>query len=226
MSNTPQTPDGFIVRVVTETAVPPASPPPLEKVKLAIELLRIVAWPALVLALVIVYRVPIRSVMESLATKFAEASKVTIGTLSLEIQEKARQIGSSELARQVGTLSPSAIQELLQTPQHGTMILLSTGEQDAVSTFALPSQSVLGALTELESKNMIRFREKLGSFMSFFRALPMRQIEGAPERTTYAPTRSLSDTEVKRLNGQGYELTDTGRKATEAIVQAVVEQLR
>jgi hypothetical protein len=32
--------------------------------------------------------------------------------------------------------------------------------------------------------------------------------------------------QVKRLGEEGYELTEAGRKAVEAIVQAVVEQIR
>ena len=54
----------------------------------------------------------------------------------------------------------------------------------------------------------------------------MKLTEGAPERITYSPTRTLTDDEGKRLREEGYELTDAGRKAVEAIVQAVVEQLR
>lgn len=196
----------------------------LDIAKLAIEALKGLAWPALVFLLVVIYHKPLRKVIESLSLKLYEAKKVSLGNLSLEIQERARELGNPDLAKQVGALSPLAVEELLRTQRDGQMILLSTYESQGKKEYGLPAPESMRALVELQQKNFIYFQEDLDMFLHDLRRLARSDTHGSSERIWYisASPDPLLD---NRLTSQGYHLTESGKKAANAILKAVVAQL-
>lgn len=58
--------------------------------------------------------------------KLEKADKANIGSLSWEIQQRAREQGGNDLARRVGTLSPAAIDALVNAPRYGGAGILSS----------------------------------------------------------------------------------------------------
>ena len=198
----------------------------IEVAKLVIEGVRALAWPVLVAVVLVVFNKPLREVVESFSTKFSQANKVSIGSLSLEVEAKAREAGNPELGRQVGSLTAQAVQQLLRTPVSGDMILLSTSEYQGKREYGLPSPEVMTALKELEKKEFLRFRKPLDPFLSELRRLPRSDTDRHdPERVWYLSSVAANTSDDRRFRDQGYSLTDKGKQAVDTIVRAVASQL-
>jgi len=196
----------------------------IEFLKLIIEGIQVLAWPILTVILVLMYNRPLRKMLDSLSSKFSEASKVSIGSLSLEVQAKAREAGNPKLAREVGTLSPPAIEQLLRTPRVGDMILLSTSDYQGNRNYGLPKLDEMNALRELEQKGFIKFREKLEPFLDKLHALRNTSIPNS-DRVWFAASGPVASSTDEKFRKQGYTLTDLGHQAVDAIVKAVAAQL-
>lgn len=192
--------------------------------KLLIELLRVVVWPLLVVVLLFVYRGPARRAFEAVATRLADADKVSVGSLSFEIREQALESGNPELAERIDDLSPGAIQMLLQIPladaegEH-LVYLPDPGEGDF---YELPPAAEMDALRELQDKGFVVFDVELGGFMQFFRGVTREQVG---KDTLYFPRPAISSADRKRIQDQGYRLTERGRKGVEAILRAIASDL-
>jgi hypothetical protein len=192
--------------------------------KLIIEALRVLSWPLLIIFLVVVYRRPLRGFLNNLVSKFSEANKVSIGSLSLEIQEKAREVGNPELAQRVGSLSPRAVEELLLTPRDGGMGLISTSNFQGEVKYGLPKEKVMDALRELEIKRFVVFSEDLTEFLRELKT--MRSDDGGgSNRTWFRSTQPKGSPPEERFHRITYKLTDLGRQAADTIVKVVAAQL-
>jgi hypothetical protein len=199
----------------------------IEIAKLVIEAIRVLAWPVLIAVLVVAFNRPLRDIINSFSLKFSEASKFSIGSLSLEIEAKAREAGNPDLARQVGSLTAGAVEQLLRTPRTGDMILLCTfpvigGTQE----YGLEKPGVLASLEELEKKGFLRFRQPLASFVAEVCRLPVSDSDrGDSERIWYSSPFAPNSEDDKHFQNQGYALTEKGLQAVDTIVKAVAAQL-
>ena len=160
-----------------------ASADALARAKLLLEYLKVLAWPVFVVGLLAVYRPPIGRMSESLASKFETADSVKIGSLSLEVQQRARDLGSPELGREIGQLSFNAIEALVRTPRSGSMILLSTNDRSNPPEYGLPSDAELDGLRELEKKGLIGFEEPLDTFVRDLKAIGRSMAKDSRMRT-------------------------------------------
>ena len=160
--------------------------------------------------------------------KFSEATKVTVGSLSIEIQAKALEYGNNELADKLKNITPEAIDKLIHVPKIGDQILIGTGNDSKNRQFfTLCNDNELKTLYELESKGLIVFREPLAGFMSFFFSLPIKKDESIQaDFPSFKIKGEISELDLVRLRNQGYSLTSLGRKAVDAILAAIVEELK
>ena len=202
----------------------------VELLKLALEYLKVLAWPLLIVGLLAVYRPPVRRLIASLAAKFEAADSVTIGSFSLEVQRRASDLGSPNLARQIGQLSFDAIEALVRTPRSGSMALVLVNDagapHDLPNEYGIPLQPELDGLRELVRKEFIKFSEPLDGFLAFLKSKgeqrePNPTVQ-ADDRTWYASDDPDLD---KRCRNISYGLTNSGVKAVEAISKAVAVQL-
>lgn len=184
------------------------------------ELIKALVWPALVAVLIIIYHDSVGKLLSALQDRFSQANKVSLGKLSFEISEKAREVGSADLAERIGALSPHSIELLLQSHQTSTQMLVGRGLNEAVVT--LPRAGELHALEELESKNLIVFNEPLIDFEKFFASLNKKTVRGIGERDSFELLDTLNKEQRGRLENQGYKLTQSGLLAVEAVMKAVV----
>lgn len=190
-----------------------------------IEIIKVIgalAWPALIVGLVITFYKPLRKVAESLAAKVADANKLSVGSLSFEIGVKARQAGGLEFAEQVGTLSAAAVRAMLRCPP-GQKTLLGTTRVDESNWYSLPDEQELGGLAELESKGFLIFRHPLRPFLEKVRELPVSEYETG--RVWHKHQFPINSAEDRGFMEQTYSLTAKGHQASETIANAVAAQL-
>jgi hypothetical protein len=194
--------------------------------KLILEYLKVIVWPVFITLILLVYQPPIAPIMKSLAEKLEAASSVKIGSLTLEVQARANDLGVPDLGLKIGQLSVGAIEELLHTPETGWMTLLSL---NGGNEFGLPKPPRLNSLIELEKRGLVepnKGKESISDFVKYVRKVG-RFKEGPNDQMEHENfTVDGSDSEAaQRLHDYGYELTPSGHKAVEAITKAVATQL-
>jgi hypothetical protein len=202
----------------------------IDLLKLALEYLRVLSWPLLIVGLLAVYRPPIKRIVASLASKLEAADSLSIGSFKLEVQRRVSDLGSPELALKIGQLSFDAVEALMRTPRSGTMSLVFVNDygapQGLPNEYGIPLQPELDGLRELEQKKLIVFPEPLDGFLSFLSSTGERKEKNptveADDRTWYA---SDSEELQKRCGEMSYGLTESGVKAVDAISKAVAAQL-
>jgi hypothetical protein len=199
----------------------------LEWARTIVDLLKILAWPLLVLYFFFVVEAPLLEIFRQLPNKFSQATKVTVGSLSLEIQEKAIKSGNPALAERLGKLSAQAIEQLIRTDKTGKIVLVGLGDRRrGENAYTLPPRSALNALLELEARGLIEFREDLGAFLEFFQKLPLkRETESVSDRDRFLVVGPITSQQREQLDSQVYFLTDLGHQAYEAVVDAIADQL-
>jgi hypothetical protein len=196
---------------------------------LVVELLKGLAWPLLALTFFLIFKEPIRRTIALVPDKLEKADKGNIGSLSWEIQQHAREQGGSDLARRVGTLSPAAIDALINAPRFGGAGILSSygGIRDDRG-YVLPSEERFDGFRELEAAQLLRFQEPLADWLQFLKTLPLREDSSIsfPHGRTMILTAPLTPEQQRRVDAQHYELSPKGKQAVEAIVKALGEQLK
>lgn len=200
----------------------------LDTLAVIVALMKAIAWPILALVFFILFDNPIRRTIALIPDKLEKADKATIGSLSWEIQRRAREQGGSDLAMRVGNLSSAAVEELIKTPRDGSMGFVSTyARPDVPTAYIVPADSRMKGFRELESAQLLKFREPLSQWLDYLASLPMREDKTSPVPygRTLIPVRPLTGERKRRLEEQSYELTPKGTLAVEAIVKAVGEQL-
>jgi hypothetical protein len=210
-------------------AAPPRRTIAHESFSLFIDFLKVTSWPLLALTFFLVFRHDIARTIALVPDKLERADKGNIGSLSWEIQQRAKEQGGSDLAHRIGTLSPAAIEELIKTPRRGMAGLLgSYPGVGGVRGYVMPSPQRLNGFRELGAAQLIRFTEPLDEWLKFVGSLPLTEDPVGTDSYSRALTiRTPLAAEVqRRIDGQDYELTPKGKQAVEAIVQVIGEQLR
>lgn len=198
----------------------------LRFMELAVESVKALAWPVLVLIGAIAFFAPLDQMAHGLARKIDDANKISIGSLSVEIEAKIGQSTNPELAKQVGSLSPLAIEQLMRTNHGGGVRLLSTMAGDKEPKLGLPKKAQLDALLELEAKGFLVFDQPFGPFLKKLRASPQEPSAEKNADHEWFIVREGTNSEVfQQLRLQGYQLTNKGKSASLAILKAVSELL-
>lgn len=192
---------------------------------------RALAWPVLLAGALVVYQPPIGRIVTSLAAKLEAADKVSVGSLSVEVAARAREVGGEELASSIGELSSAAVQALLQldVPEDGSSsvrVLAAETRSGGAPYVSLPDSVALAALSELEQKGFIKFTEPLDKYLAFLESpangLRRRAIG---RRLTLEMAQGQPSPASTRLMGQSYGLTTRGVQAVTTIVRVVAVQL-
>jgi hypothetical protein len=197
----------------------------LEIYRITVELVRGIAWPLLVLGILWTYRDTIRTIAIEVPKKFSAATKVAVGSLTLEIQEQARVFGSSDLATRLGKLSPEAVTELIKTGRSRmTLIGESKSSQDGRKSYFIDKDARIRAIQELAANGLLEVGEDLDRFLSWIHSERFERLstQGIQE---FRPVSPLSPDEERRLRDQYFRLNELGVKAWDAINEAILQQL-
>ena len=200
----------------------------MEVLKHIIELAQALAWPLVALYALAYFRRPLRSALELLPEKLRGVSKLTVGSLSFEIQAYLQATGDEELLRVLPKVSRRSFEKLLDlraTNHFYSLCVRGTNIRVEGETFSLRDQQELTSLREMESLGLIRFTEPLGEFEAFFEALPgYTPVQGSTDDGLVS-IGLLTDAQRLRIESQRYVLTDLGRRAYDAVFTVVIRQI-
>jgi hypothetical protein len=78
-----------------------------------VDLIKVTIWPFMILVFLIFYGSEISQIIKIIPKKLENSSKISVGSLSLEIEKSARITGNFELAEIIKNLSENGIRKLL-----------------------------------------------------------------------------------------------------------------
>lgn len=197
----------------------------MEYYRITIELIKAVAWPLLVLYILIRYRVPLRRLILMIPQKLEHATKVSIGSLALEMQATLTNIGDVDLALEVPKLSREAYETILTLTENEnilTLITFSGGQGGERLKLASPEE--MEVALELERVGLIQGPEPIENFLTFAKSLPHKKslLGGA---TTWILRDSVKEEEFLRLMRFYCRITPKGRKLYEVMIDVILSSL-
>lgn len=211
--------------------MPESSTPPnsselrTKRIEAISSLIKSIAWPLIVLVFFCFNCNSIKKVFDEIPQKFKDSDKVTIGSLSLEITQKANQLGDPQLGELTKGLSSKAIEELLTT---GNLHMAWSGGGMSSDNITLPSGNKKAALEELYKKELLSFRIPYEQYEKRIQDLKLtvdNEHYTDEDRTNY----KLSVDQRKELayiQSQGYNLSDKGRQVFALVIDAVGSNLK
>ena len=197
----------------------------LETTETIVSSFKIVAWPLVILILLLFLWHPIADTFAKLPDLVSSSTKITIGSFSMEMDRVAKIIGNESLGRLMGGLSTRSIELLIETG-NARYHFVGTQMGPTGDMIVLPNELDIEALKELENKNLLEFEQPIDDFMLFIQELDLVQDQSISSvKRYYDVTRPLTDKEISRLENQSYFLTDLGKEAFDLVVSTVVSQL-
>lgn len=182
------------------------------------------AWPLIAIAVFLEFRQPIREAVAVIPKKMSESQKLTVGSLSIEIEKRANAVGDPELATLIDGLSPQAIELMLRLKREGTSVASSSGG-DEPSIYYFPKAEEYLTLKELDLKHLIDPGVDLTEYRKFVET-KLRLMGDSGNRDNYQPRRPLTPEEKHEIWKAQYRLSERGAKAVQLIISAVSRELQ
>jgi hypothetical protein len=206
------------------------------------DLFKAILWPLIVLIIFFSYKAELNDIIRLIPKKLESSSKISVGSLSFEIEKTARKTGNEELGEIIKNLSEGSIRKLLTlgSGRHSVMIRNDVNEYNKEKSYTLPRD--FNILIELEKNGLLKADEPLDQFLSFFKRLkPEEKIwymsnSGSTSRSRDSTfdekvvdltisTSKINSKELERIDRFGIELSEMGKKAFGIIVKVISEQI-
>lgn len=193
------------------------------------------------------YKSDLNKIIGLIPKQIEKSSKISVGSLSLEIDRTAKISGNVELAEIIKKLSEKGIRKLLTFSSISHAVLVHSKAKDTNEEyFTLPSD--IDVVLELEKNGLIKGNSHIDKnltvedFISLFKTFPSKKVaiymspEGFSMDEKYGKFTEkitqnrvfgsqLRPDELAQLNNYTIQLSDQGKKAYEIIVHVVAEQI-
>jgi hypothetical protein len=185
-----------------------------------VNLIKALAWPTLILYILLYYRQPISETLSLFPNLVRHASKFSAGGVTLEIEQVAQQSGNEQLAVALKGLSPPARKLLLQVGS-SYWAEWSKGAPGGPADYFSPDRP---ELDELVKRKLFTFKEDQRTFELWVQTLgKITTSEDSNQRKReLRVSRPLTTEQQLRLTSQEFFLSPLGRKAYDVILDVVV----
>lgn len=198
----------------------------MKEIKLIIQLIGVLAWPGVVLYVIISFHTPLKKLLEQLTKKFSEASasRISFGSLSLELENRLQQQGAGILAEAARKLSRGAFDLILRlgdpNHHHG---LGSAGP----NLYYLPDPKMLAIILELHQAKLLAFTEPVEEFLRFVQthSLVKHVASSSGQGHVVLSKEGLTDIERKRVEHMNFRLNEEGKRVHDALLEILLTQL-
>jgi len=209
-----------------------------------VDLIKVTIWPFMILVFLVFYGSEINQIIKIIPEKLESSSKISVGSLSLEIEKSARITGNFELADIIKNLSENGIRKLLTlgSGPHSLMVrneINDHGQQK--KAYSIPID--IEVFQELEKCDLLKADEPIDKFISYFKSLNpvkkdrFRDNHGSASdskrdefQTGYTeymlPVENLKSADVEKIDRYEVILSENGQKAFNIIVRVIAEQIK
>ena len=196
--------------------------------KLVIQLIEALAWPGVTLYVIISFRVPLKNLLERLAKKLGESSKskISVGSLSIELENRLQKLGEQNLAVAVRSLPRSAFDLILRLGDTNHHYGFGSNANDS---YYLPSHKMMANIHELHRAKLLAFPEPLEEFLHFVRTRPLFKYVPDPSGQdalghAILPKEGLSESERKRVEHMSFRLNEEGKHVHDTLLDILLAQ--
>jgi hypothetical protein len=81
--------------------------------EITVMLIRALAWPAIVLLLLFIFRGPVKAIVGQLPSLMASSNSISIAGVSVQVDRKLRSQASADALASMGALSPEGVRSLM-----------------------------------------------------------------------------------------------------------------
>lgn len=183
-------------------------------------LIKALIWPVIFIVFFALHCNSFRDIIKQIPNKIKASNKISVGSLSFEISEKAKQIGNPELGELTKDLSGKAIEELLLTGSH---IMTYPGKGVNYNEITFPTGEKKDALTELAEKKLIIFSTPMDQYEKFINSLESEKVVEPydTDRIKYIINPNQLQKNLREIESQNYRLTETGIKVFQLVIEAI-----
>jgi hypothetical protein len=201
----------------------------MKEIKIIIHLIEALAWPGVVLYIVISFHAPLKNLLEQLAKKFSEASKskFSFGSLSLELESRLQQQGAGNLAETARKLSRGAFDLILRLGDTNHTYGFGSNVNNL---YYLPDYKMTATVLELNQARLLNFPEPPEEFLRFVQTHSLVKHIADPSGTNVLghvvlPKEGLTDVERNRIEHMNFRLNEEGKRVHDALLEILLVQL-
>lgn len=179
-------------------------------------------WPAITVALIVWLHQPIYE-------KVSQASEFGVAGLTLKIREQATAIGGPELAKSIATLAPRTIERLLHFSEADFSLLSHHPNNRRI--VQVDFENELPAIFQLQSRGFAAFKIGTRDNVGFSELYELAARHGMKPmidergKLAFLADHDVSEEEMRQLYEFRFHLTESGKKARQSVVDAIVQQL-
>jgi hypothetical protein len=230
--------------VEADVAAKLAKPPPDKQPRMGALTTILASWPALGLVVLLLFAYPLYNLLNAVAVQLCRADEVKFGEFSFRknFEDAAKRLGEEgrPLSSKIPRLSPMAVNLLLRAPNSASSIVRSTydkGPNGPMIGIVTPDREAVEAIAELQRQEFVEITENGKPIQRTGIGL-WAELEAARSRHRGKVLNTDSEHEViwrfdepatpedsKDLPSMQWKLTDLGKTAAAAIVDAVQKQL-
>jgi len=185
-------------------------------VDLVAKLVALLTWPLVVVITLAIFHAPLLRIATLLPEKFERSNEITVGSLSLKIQERAKATGSEELASTITGLSQGGLEWLLKIGDAPHRVITNAGARPGTTAGYMLSPSY-GVWKELEAKGLLVATTNLTQFEQDFQSLGPQD--------GHLPSSKLDADQDKKLTANTIQLSESGKRAYRIIIGVVTEMI-
>lgn len=174
----------------------------------------LLTWQVIVLLIIVLFYTPLRQMVELLPEKFARSNEINVGVLSLKIQEEAIASGNEELATIINGLSEDEIRELIFLGGSISHRVVGSGNDKYILDL-----SKLSIWNNLIERDLVKSTVNRDDFEKIIYSLNP-ETEGSD--LLIFQKENLTKEQVDKLTDNYVELTDTGQRAYDIIINVIV----
>lgn len=195
-------------------------------IKSLTELSSALAWPLVLLVLIVVFRKELKSIAGNTPALFRRAREIKVGPLELALEKQAMTAGHPEIVSALKGISSTSLKEFLRLRGRSEWSGLVSHGSDRydVEYYSSPGNSKLQCLAELEKRELLRFNNlTLEDFVAFFKGLE-HTIE-MPDQSIRVNASVLAPADLDKVTDQMYEVTQLGETARQIIFDTIAREL-
>lgn len=187
-----------------------------QTIDLLTKIVGLITWPLLIIVMLLIFYSPIKRIANTLPEKFERSNEISVGSLSLKIQQQAKAEGNEELAAIIKGLSKGAIRELIDVGYKFIRIIaIDNTRSSEMRRYSLaPSFSTW---KELATNGLLESDLDLKDFEDYFNSL--NPHNGIVEGST------LSQEQREKLEKSQVKLSNRGKRAYDIVVNVVADQI-
>jgi hypothetical protein len=198
----------------------------MEWVNLINQLVRTFFVIGIVIVIIYRYGPDIDEIAHTFPERFRHATKLSIGSFSMEIQAQATQLGDPELANTLGTLSGTEVATLIQIRPPPGFLLGGRFQQGKQERFMIPNRDTLKAVAKLQAIGLVETNFSVDHILGSLSGVKLDHPDEFTGQFHDSIISSPLNASIRSmLESYNIQLTEKGIKGVSAIAHAISKQL-